>query len=95
FIPLNLKTTKLFIFVDRSFANNADLTFYNYVATEQNPNNAGEFTVKGNIIYFSLTKYKRVIRSVLASEIYAMVTRVDVMHVIGTTLALITERLAI
>ncbi|KAK1994577.1 hypothetical protein LX36DRAFT_542500, partial [Colletotrichum falcatum] len=26
FIPLNLKTTKLFVFIDRSFANNTNLT---------------------------------------------------------------------
>ncbi|KAK1989628.1 hypothetical protein LX36DRAFT_665047 [Colletotrichum falcatum] len=108
FLPLNLKTIKLFVFVDRSFANNADLTSQlsfivilankesnNHTTTGQTPNNTGMFTVTRNIIHFSSTKCKRVTRSVLASEIYAMVAGADIAHAIRTTLALITKRLAI
>ncbi|KAK2004338.1 hypothetical protein LX36DRAFT_677081 [Colletotrichum falcatum] len=106
FIPLNLETAKLFVFVDRSFANNADLTsqlgFIVILANEdsndsieQSTKNTGEFTVNRNIVHFSSTKCKRVTRSVLTSEIYAMVAGADIAHAIGTTLALITERLAI
>ncbi|KAK1995303.1 hypothetical protein LX36DRAFT_659756 [Colletotrichum falcatum] len=108
FLPLNLETVKLFVFVDGSFANNADLTSQlgfivilaneesnNHTTTGQTPDDTGMFTVTGNIIHFSSTKCKRVTRSVLASEIYAMVAGADIAHAIGTTLALITERLAI
>ncbi|KAK1998419.1 hypothetical protein LX36DRAFT_656561, partial [Colletotrichum falcatum] len=92
FLPLNLETVKLFVFVDGSFANNADLTSQLSFIT---PDDTGMFTVTGNIIHFSSTKCKRVTWSVLASEIYAMVAGADIAHAIGTTLALITERLAI
>ncbi|KAK1992174.1 hypothetical protein LX36DRAFT_685044 [Colletotrichum falcatum] len=67
FLPLNLKTIKLFVFVDRLFTNNANLTFNNHTTT-------------GNIIYFSSTKYKRVTWSILTSEIYAIVASVDIVY---------------
>ncbi|KAK2002139.1 hypothetical protein LX36DRAFT_652632, partial [Colletotrichum falcatum] len=89
FLPLNLETVKLFVFVDGSFANNADLTsqlgFIVILANEESNNH----------ITTGSTKCKRVTRSVLASEIYAMVAGVDIAYAIRTTLALITERLAI
>ncbi|KDN66579.1 hypothetical protein CSUB01_12349 [Colletotrichum sublineola] len=106
FQPLNLATAKLFVFVDGSFANNSDLTsqlgFIVILANEQRskdntttktPDDTGEFTIKGNIVHFSLTKYKRVTQSVLASKIYAMVAGADIAHVITTTLAMVTDRL--
>ncbi|KAF1973064.1 hypothetical protein BU23DRAFT_580579 [Bimuria novae-zelandiae CBS 107.79] len=36
------------------------------------------FTIYGNIIHYSLTKCKRVTRSVLASKIYGMVNGFDI-----------------
>ncbi|KAF1973711.1 hypothetical protein BU23DRAFT_580194 [Bimuria novae-zelandiae CBS 107.79] len=53
------------------------------------------FLIRGNMIYYSLTKCKRVIRSVLASEIYSMVNGFDIGIAIATTLRMITERLSI
>ncbi|KAK2001017.1 hypothetical protein LX36DRAFT_679224 [Colletotrichum falcatum] len=70
------RTAKLFVFIDRSFANNANLTFNDYI--EQSPENAREFTVNRNIVHFSSTKCKRVTRSVLTSEIYAIVASADI-----------------
>jgi hypothetical protein len=52
-----------------------------------------EFTIKGNLIYYSFTKTKRVTRSVLASEIYGMVGGVDMAIAINTTIKMITEQL--
>ncbi len=52
-----------------------------------------EFTIKGNLIYYSSTKSKRVTRSVLASEIYGMVGGVDMAIVINITIKMITEQL--
>ncbi|KAF1966032.1 hypothetical protein BU23DRAFT_584689 [Bimuria novae-zelandiae CBS 107.79] len=43
----------------------------------------------------TLTKYKRVTRSVLALEIYSMVSGVDIAIAILTTLKIITERLGL
>ncbi|KAK2035928.1 hypothetical protein LZ31DRAFT_283696 [Colletotrichum somersetense] len=91
----------LFVFVDGLFANNYDLTLQlrfivvlaNEQVDEQDAADGDRFTLTGNIVYFSLTKCKRVMRSVLASEIYGMVAGADVAHAIGTTLAMITDRL--
>ena len=49
----------------------------------------------GNLIHWSSTKSKRVTRSVLASEIYAMVNGVDMGIAIATTLEMIINRLDI
>jgi hypothetical protein len=49
-----------------------------------------EFTIRGNLIYWSSTKSKRITRSVLASEIYGIVAGVDIIYTIGSTLKLIT-----
>jgi hypothetical protein len=95
YIPLELATAKLFVFVDGSFANNKDLSSQiGYVIILANEM-AGldEFTIRGNLIHWSSTKSKRVTRSVLASEIYGMVAGVDMAYAIGSTLKLITTQL--
>ncbi|KAI0995534.1 hypothetical protein K3495_g12645, partial [Podosphaera aphanis] len=93
FIPLNLDTAKIYVFVDGSFANNSDLSsqigFVIILANEtENNGDAGQchFEIEGNIIHYSSTKCKRVTRSVLASEIYGMVHGVDMAISIGSTL---------
>ena len=45
------------------------------------------------MIYFNSTKSKRIIQSVLASEIYRIVTDVDIIYAFSTTLNLITSYL--
>lgn len=97
FIPLNLRSAKLYAFVDGSFANNKDYTsqigFIIILANEQTGEN--EFTLSGNIIHWSSVKCKRVTRSVLASELYAMVHGIDIAIAISSTLRLITNQLGI
>jgi hypothetical protein len=97
YIPLDLRTAKLFVFVDGSFANNKDLTsqigYEIFLANEKAT--ADAFTMTGNLIHWSSTKSKRITRSVLASEIYAMVHGVDMGIAIATTLSMITTRLDI
>ena len=44
------------------------------------------FTLIGNIIYYSLIKSKRVIRSILALEIYRIVSGVNSAYTFNTTL---------
>jgi hypothetical protein len=98
YIPLDLARTKLFVFVDGSFANNKDLSsqigyliiLANETVTE---NNYSDFEIKGNLIHYSSTKSKRVTRSVLASEIYGMVGGVDMAVAINTTIRMITKQL--
>jgi hypothetical protein len=99
FLPLDLPTAKLFVFVDGSFANNRDLTsqlgFAIILANEAAINDRNEFTITGNLIHFSSTKSKRITRSVLASEIYGMVAGVDMAYALASTLQMITTRLSL
>ena len=67
FIKFNIKMLQLFIFTDSLFINNKDLLLqigYILVLTD--------LLNKVNIVYWFLVKYKRIIKSVLASELYAM-----------------------
>ena len=70
YVPLDLSTAKLFVFVDSSFANNKDFSsqigFEIIIANENMKDDI--FTITGNIIHWSSTKSKRVTRSVLAAE---------------------------
>ncbi|KID81060.1 hypothetical protein MGU_11545 [Metarhizium guizhouense ARSEF 977] len=95
YIPLDLPTAKLFVFVDGSFANNKDLSsqigFIIIIGNERQQD--AEFTLTGNIVTYSSTKSKRVTRSALASELYSMVQGADMAY--ATTLAMITDQLDI
>ena len=51
--------------------------------------------IKGNIIHWSSIKCKRVTRSVLALELYAIVHGVDIATTINTTLKMITKQIGI
>ena len=51
------------------------------------------FLICGNVIRYSLTKYKRVTQSVLASKVYSIVNSFNISIAIATTLRIITERL--
>lgn len=86
------------IFMDGSFANNADLNsqigFIIMLTNETHPTD-GSFMIKNNTVHWSSTKCKRVIRSVLASEIYTIVNGFDIGLTIATTLRIITDRLGI
>jgi hypothetical protein len=97
YLPIDLSTAQLMIFVDGSFANNADLSsqlgFIIMLVNETRDD--GSFTITGNTVHWSSTKCKRVTRSVLASEVYAMVNGFDIGLAIATTLRMITEKLEI
>jgi hypothetical protein len=97
FLPLNLETARLYVFVDGSFANNRDFTsqlgFAIILANEDEINDRHEFSITGNLIHFSSTKSKRVTRSVLASEVYGMVAGVDMAYALASTLRQITTHL--
>ena len=93
YVPINLPTAKLFVFVDGLFANNKDfssqLGYKIIIANEFTREN--NFTIYGNLIYQSLTKSKRITQSVLASEIYRIVSGVNMVIAIGTTLKIIID----
>jgi len=92
-VPINLPTAKLFVFVNRSFINNKDFSsqleykiiIINKFIRENN------FTIYSNLIYWSLTKSKRVTQSILALEIYRIVSGVNIVITIRTTLKIIID----
>jgi hypothetical protein len=76
FVPLNQIQLKLMIFTDAAFANTADLhSQIGYVICLTDD-------IHTNLIHWSSIKCKRVIRSVLAAELYAMTNGFDVEAVI-------------
>ena len=86
-----MSTAKLFVFVDGSFANNKDFSFqigFEIIFANETTQD-DEFTINGNLIYWSSIKSKRVTRSVLASEIYSMIGGVDMSFVINSTISII------
>jgi len=92
-VPINLPTAKLFVFINKSFINNKDfssqLEYKIIIANEFTREN--NFIIHSNLIYWSLTKSKRVTRSVLALEIYGIVSGVNIVIAIGTTLKIIID----
>jgi hypothetical protein len=76
FVFLNRNQLKLMIFTDAAFANTLDLhSQIDYVVCLTND-------VHANLIHWSSIKCKRVTRSVLAVELYAMINGFDVEAVI-------------
>jgi hypothetical protein len=96
YLPINLSTAKLFVFVDGSFANNKDLSsqigFLIILGNEEQPPDSS-FLLTGNVIHWSSTKAKRVTKSVLASEILAMSDGADKAYVIASTISQVTTKL--
>ena len=83
FVKLNTDTLRLVVFTDSSFANNRDLSSqigYVIALTDD--------TLKANIVHWSSVKCKRVTRSVLASELYAMAHGFDMGAAIKATVEL-------
>jgi hypothetical protein len=95
YVKLELPSAKLYVFVNGSFANNKDLSsqigFKVILANKTIGNN--KFSIYGNLLHWSSTKSKRVIRSVLASEVYGMVAGADMAFAISSTLRIITDQL--
>ena len=88
YVKLLPEGLKLLVFVDASFANNKDMSSqigYVIVLANERKYDDSKVAIKGNIIHWSSTKCKRVTRSVLASELYAMVAGFDMGSVIKTT----------
>jgi hypothetical protein len=76
-VLLDISSLSLLVFTDASFTNNKDLSLqigFVIVFTDRNQS--------VNILYWSLIKCKRVTRSVLASELYALAHGFDIGAVI-------------
>jgi hypothetical protein len=86
FIKLDLNTLKVVAFTDSSFANNNDHSSQiGFVIVLADGNN------NANIVHWSSIKCKRVTRSVLASELFALTHGFDIASVIKATLTKILK----
>ena len=77
FIPLDLNSLSLLVFIDTSFVNNKDLSSqigFIIVLTDHNQDI--------NILYWSSIKCKQVTHSVLVSKLYALAYGFDITAVI-------------
>ena len=99
YVNLDLKHIKLFVFVDRSFANNKDLSsqirYKIILANETTSTISDLFKLQGNLVHYSSTKSKRVTRSVLALEVYGIVRGVNMAIAINTTIKMVTNQLGL
>jgi len=99
YVPLDLTQTKLVIFTDGSFANNKDLSsqlgFLIVLGTERRTGISHDFEIYGNIVHWNSSKCKRVTRSVLASELYGMVSGFDCAIALSTTLQRIVRTIGL
>lgn len=90
FVPVDASTAKLFVFVNASFANNRDMSsqlgFLIAMANEVESESNEATRMTGNIVHWGFTKCKRVTRSVLASELYAMTLGFDHTSILKTTI---------
>jgi len=87
FVPLDLATIRIAVFTDSSFANNPDMsTQIGFVTVITDKDN------KANIVHWSSVKCKRITRSVLAAELYAMSMGFDSASVIKSTIQQILDR---
>jgi hypothetical protein len=81
FVPLDIQTMEVVVFTDSSFANNRDLSSQiGFVVALADANG------DSNIIHWASVKSRRVTRSVLASELYAMSLGFDAAAAIKSTL---------
>jgi hypothetical protein len=81
YVQLDTSTLQLVTFTDASFANNKDLSSQiGYIIV------LADASGRANILHWSSTKCKRVTRSVLASELYAMAHGFDVSTVLKSTI---------
>jgi hypothetical protein len=82
YVKLDQSSLQLVVFTDSSFANNRDSSSQiGYVIC------LSDSTNKANILHWSSVKCKRVTRSVLAAELFAMVHGFDVGSVLKATLS--------
>jgi hypothetical protein len=85
-VPLDMSSLSLLVFTDASFANNKDLSSqigFVIILTDRNQS--------ANILHWSLIKCKRVTRSVLASELYALAHGFDIGAAIKSTIQRILQ----
>ena len=81
FVKLDRDTLKLLIFTNLLFANNKDLlSQIGYILVLANEKN------RANIVHWLLIKYKRIMRNILALELYTLTHGYNIEALIKTTI---------
>jgi hypothetical protein len=94
YILLNLGIAKLFVFINGSFGNLKDfISQIGYIIIFINKfKGKNKFTIKGNLINTSSTKYKRITWNNLVSEICGIIDGLDLAYIIVATLKIIIDQ---
>lgn len=87
FIPIDFSTASISGFIDASFAGNSDFTSQlGFIVTLMDAHG------NTNIIHYGSIESKKITRSVLAAELYAMMLGFDVSYVMSSTISDITGK---
>ena len=94
---MNLQLAKIYVFVNRSFANNKNLSFQIgfMLVIGIELKGIAKFTLIRNIIYISLTKCKRVICVMLTLKLYAIIIGIDMLIALLSIINMIINKLRI
>ena len=97
YVPVNLQSTKVYIFVDGSFTNNKDLSsqigFVLVIGIELE--RVAEFILIRNIIHTSSTKCKKVIRAMLALKLYIIIIGINILIALSSIINIIINKFEI
>jgi hypothetical protein len=91
---LNLGITKLFVFINGSLSNLKDFIsqIRHIIILVNKFKGENKFTIKGNLINTSSTKYKYITWSNLVSEICGIIDSLDLAYIIAATLKIIIDQ---
>ena len=85
---------KIYVFINKSFINNKNfnnqINFLIVIGIESEDNS--KFILKNNIIYINLTKYKKVIRTILTSELYVIIININILIFIFIIIIIIINK---
>jgi len=97
YVPVNLQSAKVYIFVDGSFTNNKDLSsqigFVLVIGIELE--RVAEFILIRNIIHTSSTKCKKVIRAMLALKLYIIIIGINILIALSSIINIIINKFEI
>jgi penicillin-binding protein-related factor A (putative recombinase) len=89
---LDLAIIKIIVFINNLFTSNKNLSSqikFVFIIINEDTNNNIYFIIYRNLIHWNSIKYKRIIRSVLASEIYDIASGFDIVFFISTILKIV------
>lgn len=93
---MSAEKLRLFVFVDAAFSNCEDFSsqigYVIMLGSEEYGDKRSTFTMTGNLLHWSSTKAKRVTRSVLAAELFAMVAGFDMAFTVRGTIEEVLHR---